>query len=362
MENRKPRVIKNNPEVIVSAPIGFEPMFAPDVWQDIQDQMDERSRDQKDVRRAKDPAKYPLASLVFDLTGGCGSIMYGITSGQRQLYKCGRYQRTAGAECHHNSVDAEALLRLTMCTLTQRLNRQDSTEQLRQMFLARAEANTDKAVFLAGKSAIEAARQRVASLSQDLKTVERRMATEQDDDRYQSIAKQFDAIKSELKTAERNLEDREKLHKPQEQRSPDEEVELALQLVEQFKRVATDQSARGNITPLLEKFGIRLGLNFGQGIKGKKREVRQLLGGVMTFGGTPLPVPIHGADNRSDEHSGQCNSNGQTAKESIDTLKSDRTAGSAPITGDGSQAPAVSGNDRQHEGVSFTKVSRDDRI
>ena len=362
LENRKPRVIKNAPDVIVSAPIGFDPLFATDVWQDIQDQMDERSRHQRGVRRAKDPAKYPLAACVIDLTDGCGSIMYGITSGQRCLYKCGRYQRTAGAECHHNIVDAEALLRLTLRTLTQRLDRQGSAEKLRQLFLARAEANTDKAVFLAGKSAIEAARQRVASLSQDLKTIERRMATERDDDRYKSIAKQFDAIKSELKTAQRTLEDREKLHKPQAQRSPDEEVDLALQLVEQFKRVATDQLARDSISPLLEKFGIRLGLNFGQGIKGKKREVRQLLGGVMTFGRTPLPVPIHGADNRDDEHSGYSNSKSQTAEECVDIKSSHRIAGLAPITGDGSQAPATSGNDRQHEGVSFTKVSRDDRI
>ncbi len=348
-------------QVIVSAPIGFKPKFATDRWQDIQDQMDERSRHQRGVRRAKAPAKYPLGCLVFDLTDGCGSAMYGNTVGKRRIYNCGRYQRTAGAECFHNVVDAEALLRLTMRTLTQRLDRHGSSEELRRMFLARAEAVSDKNVFLAGKSAIEAARQRVASLSQDLKIVERRMATEQDDDRYQSIARQFDAIKSELKTAERTLEDREKLHKPQAQRSPDEEVELALQLVEQFKRAASDQSARCGISPLLEKFGVRLGLNFGAGIKGKKREVRQLLGGVITFGGSPLPVPIHGRDNRSDEHSGCSNSHGQTAKESADIKSSHRIAGLAPITGDGSQAPAVSGNDRQHEGVSFTKVSRGDR-
>ena len=359
-ENRKPRVIKNSPDVIVSAPIGFEPMFATDVWQNIQDQMDERSRNQRGVRRAKDPAKYPLASRVFDLTDGCGSIMYGITSGERRLYKCGRYQRTAGAECHHNLVDAEAMLRLTTRTLAHQLERQGNTEKLRRMFLARAQANSDNKFFVAGKAAMESARQRVHSLSEDLKIIERRMATERDDDRYQSIAKQFDAIKSELKTAQRTLEDREKLHKPQEQRSPDEDVALALQLVGEFKRVATDQSARGNIPPLLDKFGIRLGLNFAAAQKGK-REVRQFLGGIITFGNAPLPVPIHGHDNRDDKDPDQNNSYGTTAKESADTA-CHRKAGTAPITGDGSQVPAISGNERQHEGVSFTKVSRDDRI
>ena len=175
-----------------------------------------------------------------------------------------------------------------------------------------------------------------------------------------AIATQFDNIKAELKTAERTLEDREKLHQPQELRPPEVEVERALQLVGEINRVTGDKSARGSIRPLILKFGIRLGLNFGAAMKGT-REVRNFLGGVIAFGNKPLPVPIHGYNNRDDGDPGQCNSNGQTAKESADTLKSDRIAGLAPIMGDGSQAPAVSGNDRQHEGVSFTKVSRGDR-
>ena len=186
-------------------------------------------------------------------------------------------------------MDAEALLRLTTRTLTQRLERQGSTEKLRQMFLARAEVNSDNKPIMAGKAAIESARQRVLSLSEDLKIIERRMATEPDDVRYQSIAKQFDTTTSELKTAQRALEDREKLYKPQEQRSPDEEVALALQLVDEFKRVTGDESARSGIPTLLQKYGIRLGLNFGAAQKGK-REVRQFLGGIITFRNSPLPA------------------------------------------------------------------------
>lgn len=357
----KPKVIANSPEVIVSRSLGFEPRFATDLFQDIQDQMDERSRNQRGVPRAKDPAKYPLGCRVFDLTEGCGSAMYGITSGQRRLYKCGRYQSTAGAECHHNMVDAEALLRFTLRTLSMRIERQGGTDKLRQLFLARAAASSGHQPDTAAQTAVEAARQRVTVLTEDLKTIERRMATERDDDRYQAIAKQFDNIKAELRSAARTLDDREKLCEPPEQRSPDEEVALALQLVENFKRITCDDSARAEVRPLLLKYGIRLGLNFGAAMKGT-RVVRKFLGGVIAFGNKPLPVPIHGHDNRDDGTPGQSESNGQTAKESADTLKSDRIAGLAPITGDGSQAPAVSGNDRQHEGVSFTKVSRDDRI
>lgn len=62
--DRKPKVIVNSPEVIVSRPIGFEPKFATDLFQGIQDQMDERSRNQRGVPRAKDPAKYPRLPRV----------------------------------------------------------------------------------------------------------------------------------------------------------------------------------------------------------------------------------------------------------------------------------------------------------
>jgi hypothetical protein len=63
--------------------------------------------------------KYPLACCVIDMTDGCGSVMYGHTSGKRALYTCGRYMRTAGAECKNNQVDAEALHRLALSWLRQ---------------------------------------------------------------------------------------------------------------------------------------------------------------------------------------------------------------------------------------------------
>ena len=67
----------------------------------------------------RDPQKYPLACRVIDMTDGCGSIMYGRTSGKRALYTCGRYMRTAGAECENTQIDAEALNRLVLSSLRQ---------------------------------------------------------------------------------------------------------------------------------------------------------------------------------------------------------------------------------------------------
>jgi hypothetical protein len=68
-----------------------------------------------------------------------------------------------------------------------------------------------------------------------------------------------------------------------------------------FRR-ALPARARAQISPLLEKLGVRLGLTFTEAIKGRKRKVRKLVGGVMAFGGQLLPVPIHGANHCSGEH------------------------------------------------------------
>jgi hypothetical protein len=59
--------------------------------------------------------RYPL----HDLNPDCGSIMYGRICRQRRDYTCGRYMSTGGAECEHNSVDAESLLNFTLATLTE---------------------------------------------------------------------------------------------------------------------------------------------------------------------------------------------------------------------------------------------------
>ena len=68
-------------------------------------------------------------------------------------------------------------------------------------------------------------------------------------------------------------------------------------LLDDVGRIASDESARAEVNPMLESLGLRIGLTFGEGVKGKKRVVRRLLGGVMAFGGTPLPVRMHGAAN-----------------------------------------------------------------
>jgi hypothetical protein len=114
----QPRTIVNDPVLRINKQVG-EAQFDLERWQTVQRQMDARGRNQRGIPRSKDPARYPLACRLVDLTDNCGSILYGRMTHSRAVYTCGRYMRTAGAECASNQVDAEAILRLTLKTLKQ---------------------------------------------------------------------------------------------------------------------------------------------------------------------------------------------------------------------------------------------------
>lgn len=70
----RPRVITNDPSLRISKQVG-ETKYDMEQWRDIQTQMQERGRTQRGIARAKDPARYPLACRLVDLTGGCGSVL-----------------------------------------------------------------------------------------------------------------------------------------------------------------------------------------------------------------------------------------------------------------------------------------------
>lgn len=352
------RMVYNDDSVVISAKTGFESQFDPEKWQRINEATKQRGESQCGIPRAHDVAKYPLSCRVVDLTDGCGSIMYGRTSGKRRLYVCGRYNRTSGAECENNSVDAEALLRLSLATLRQVIDLSGSRERLRQLLVERARQGVNA-------QEIDAARQmenwlvtRRNELVDDLAVAKRRMAVEKNDARYEAIAEEFDQLEAELKDAERKLEERRAT--PSATRSWEAEVEAAMSLFDDMTKIAVDETARSQIQPLLGKIGFRIGLRFGAGIKGKTRAVRQLLGGMIVFSDTDLPVPIHGSSRVADDRE---KTGAHAGVASIENEKDGQ--GATEMAADGGCTPPTAtprpcGSPR--EGVSFTKVSRGDRI
>ncbi len=230
---------------------------------------------------------------------------------------------------------------------------------------------------------------KVNELKEQLAIVRRRMSIEKDDNRYQALALEFDGIHSACRAAEAELALKQRSLPPEACRSPEAEVDTALSLLDDICRIAQDDRARAEVNPLLRKLGMWLGLTFDSTIKGEKRLVRRLVGGMMTFGDRKLPVPLFGADNRQDPDHGSSHAHShsncgdetsvksrpgepspekntnqtQNAGECPDNEESAATGALAPITADlNCERPGHLNVENASANISFTMGSRGDWI
>jgi hypothetical protein len=385
-----PRIVFNDPALHVRRQVN-EAQYDPGKWQAIQAQMDERGQDQRGLARVKDAARYPLACRLVDLSDGCGSVLYARTSQGRATYSCGRYMRTAGAECHSNAVDAEAMLRFTLKTLRQLVERHGGRDRLRQLLLERARRAAEQPAASPAAAELARLRGRQAGLQEEQAAIEYRMARERDDTLYAALARQYAAAQAQVKEVEQAVQRLEAGQTAASARTPEQEAEAALALLDDVTRITGDPQARAEVNPLVRRLGVWVGLRFGSAVKGKKRLVRRLQSGVMAFGDGPLPVPLHGRDNVGVDPSG-CGTSppapgaegGQGPMNQSGTPVSGMTApapecdvvcgigrGKSQSAGGGhiTPSPAAGGPceparplGSQPEGISLTEVSRGERI
>jgi hypothetical protein len=386
LDETRTRVVMNEPAVRITAATGSGPRFDAARWQEIRRRTRERGRTQRGVPRAPDPARYPLSCRLVDLTDACGSILYGLTNGGRALYKCGRYMRTEGAECASNAVDAEAMLRFTLKSIRQLVDRRGDRDRLRALLEERA--RRDRADHHGGPEVREAAlAAKLAELKGQMEVAGRRMATERDDARYEAIAREYDRLHAEVRSTEMALGSGHRASAMSVATSIEEEVGAAMGLLEDVERITSDEGARAEVNALLGSLGLRIGLSFGSAIKGKQRVVRRLLGGVMVFGGAPLPVRLHGASNvegesttpwcsRGGAEPGVAERDNESADQGQESRGSSGEGCSECRSGDeavecGDRVPDPTARGRAHsnrpdrsrpEGISITKVNRGERI
>ncbi|MFM7035786.1 MAG: recombinase family protein, partial [Planctomycetia bacterium] len=138
------KVIENDRSIWIEASAGEFSHFDRDRWERLQRKLKERSGSQAGKRKASDPGAYPLAPRVFDLTNGCGSVMYGTVrkdrGNGRPIYRCGAYMKSQGQDYHHNTADGEALLQFTLQTIVASVKRAGGADKLRAAIEARARA------------------------------------------------------------------------------------------------------------------------------------------------------------------------------------------------------------------------------
>ena len=349
-----PKVIFNDPQLVVRAQSGADALYEPTKWEEIQRDTKERGKSQRGIPRASDPSKYPLSCRVVDLTDGCGSIFYAHTVGKRRVYSCGRYLRTAGAECHKNSVDAEALLRLTLRSLGQIIIQAGGTTRIRAILEERAKSSDSMNARTQDRE-LELLAQNIKQLRADKDTIGRRMSSESDEQRYQFIAAEFDRISGELRAADSRLIQLHDQATPQ--LTAEQEIEAAMSLIMRLDRVIEDPTARSDIGSLLAELQLWIGLDFADAVKGQKRIVRRLSGGVIVFGEENLPVRLHGNNSLVEKEENQTTEAVKTRSNSQDSITADSQA-----SDEKSSLPCPSVLTKHHqESISFTKVNRGDR-
>ncbi len=261
-----------------------EPSFDLERWKAIQEFAEGRGKSQKGIPKVRDPAKYPLSCLVYDLTNGCDSVMYGRPHGKRLRYVCGRYTRTGGADCEHNGVDAEAMLRFSLRHLVGQLDRMGCHDKLRKKLLDRVFRENANPVDLAShrRAALEAS---AKQLEHELQAAGRNLAVEEDELLKQVVRSEYLRIKSELDAVRCELQGLSADRQVDRDLQPEQLVEAAMNLLDEIRDVAQNAEARSRIAPALCKLGFEVGLRFVDGIKGNARRVRRLVGGVVSVGG-----------------------------------------------------------------------------
>lgn len=354
-DDGRPKVTKNDRSLVISVETGFGSQYDPKKWQEIQARVQARGAKQQGVPKVREPGKYPLSCRLVDLTDNCGSILYARENGKRRMYVCGRYMRTSGAECENNAVDAEAILRVTVESLCQLMQFGGAEDKLRARLAAMTAAAPANAVAKQVEAQIaKALRQREKALQQQ-ETVGRRMATESDDDRYRAISARFDELTAELKQVDQQLR---ALHAQQTVEPPAAEVDHAVVLYRKLEGILTDPGRRAELAEAFEMLGVRIGLNFGAGMK-KTRVTRQLLGGLLAFDDRDLPVRLHGELGLDGVEAVNTASDGaeMTVAKEEEVPRESEGGNSA---GNPERRPLGTMKGRR-EGVSFTKGSRGDR-
>jgi YD repeat-containing protein len=225
--------------------------------------------DQRGIAKTRDASKFPLSTRVYDLN--CAHPMYPRTSGTRRCYACGKYINSAGQQCEHNQVDAEAALKFVLSVLKQKLMVSGGHHALRRRLVELAKIAREQQPDSTGDEAqVLAARLRDAEAELELLTLNLGRAHDQAE--YDAVKRLFHAKRQELAGLRRELD---KMNPRQAASDGDEgdeaEIEKALAVFDQIQSLAADDGAREALRPLFRRLNLNLWLNFGGRPQGQPR-------------------------------------------------------------------------------------------
>ena len=143
---------------------------------------------------------------------------------------------------------------------------------------------------------------KLAELKNHLPTIRRKMATENDPIFEEALREEYRNLVAEIEEEQAVLDKLPGLSKPNTM-TPEQQAEAAMNLFDDMDRIVHSETARAEFGVLLDRLGCRIGLCFGDAIKGKTRKVRRLIGGQVVFGdrlqpnyGPPQEIPFLGGE------------------------------------------------------------------
>jgi len=227
-----------------------------------------------DPRRASQPSSAPIPVRIVPEKHSllrvfceCTHPMYGKPQPGRRVYGCGQYERNGG--CHHNVVDAEALLAFTLTYLKQAMLAHGGRAALRRELEALAARTQPQPNPVANQ--VVAWAKRIANLEVELALIQKNMARAKDE----STSK---AIEAEYLTQQKTVEILRQQHTElaaQSQRqtstpSPMDHAEHALAIYDQITAALKTTASRQQIVTLIKSLNIRLSLKFTDAIKARR--------------------------------------------------------------------------------------------
>jgi hypothetical protein len=196
--------------------------------------------------------------------------------------------------CHHNNINAEALLQFTLKTIATRVKRAGGAEKIRAALVARAKAAAGNPQVKSPDDALRSQLQtNVETLRQQAEQAPRRVLEAEDEDIRAMLRAGLRDLRAELAHKEKALLELNARtpHRP-ETLDVDAEVQKALDVIERIETACGDPVAREQVPRLLSDLGVRIGLTFREGRAEENRKVRRLQGGIIAFGNRPLPCVL----------------------------------------------------------------------
>jgi hypothetical protein len=199
---------------------------------------------------------------------------------------------------------------------------------------------------------------RIAELDRQIQAAQRNLAIEEDADLRAAIKDEYRRIQAERAETDAKLAALPQAA-PEIVATPEEEVEAALALLDQIDRVISHQATRSEALLLFQRLGLRIGLRFIDGVKGKKRRVRRLAGGLIAFGNSPLAL---GGKTETDicTPSDGGAQNGRDPLSDDSQIRQDRQETETAFRDNSCSMKAGRSETCPRDGVSFTKGSRGD--